>query len=350
MVATSRLFWSGETMEFLLDALHWERLDLGASDTPLQRLDGLRASLGDGAPRLWMKRDDLMARAGGGNKLRKLEYLLAEARARGASAVGSIGGPTSNHLRLTCGVGSWLGMRSFAFVTGSAAPSQGGNLHLLELIGARCIEVPDQGSVRGSGEWARARFDEECAREGLVGYWITFGGAGLVGDRGYVRMAAELASQLRGLSVEPSAIHVAVGTGGTMAGLAAGCAATLPQVEVVGWAVSPKGAQVFAGLPSVKAQIAGVLDGLRATGTTIGDSRFRLEHTQVGAGYARPTSAADEAIRLLARSEALFVDPVYTGKALAGLIAEIRAGRYHRDDDVVFVHTGGFPGLFFNAG
>jgi 1-aminocyclopropane-1-carboxylate deaminase/D-cysteine desulfhydrase-like pyridoxal-dependent ACC family enzyme len=235
----------------------------------------------------------------------------------------------------------------YAFVTGNADVDQGGNLRLLELLGATICELPPNRSVRAMAEEAQREFAARCEKDGLRGHFITFGGASLMGDLGYVLAAQELARQLDALGRRAKAIYVAVGTGGTAVGLAAGAAIFSPETEVVGYAVSPKGAQVFAGLSSVGAQIARLVAGLGEEGVAVGEPRFRFEHTQVGAGYAEPTEAADQAIRLLARSEGIFVDPVYTGKALAGLIAEVKAGRYGDDDDIVFVHTGGVPGLFF---
>jgi 1-aminocyclopropane-1-carboxylate deaminase/D-cysteine desulfhydrase-like pyridoxal-dependent ACC family enzyme len=325
------------------------RLELGARETPLEPLDRLRRELGRG-PRLWIKRDDLMSRALGGNKLRKLEFLLHDARADGATAVGTIGGPTSNHLRITACASTWLGFRPYCFVVGDTSVSQGGNLRLLELLGATVCDASTRGSIREAGERARAEFETRCQSEGLRGFWITFGGASIRGDLGYVLAARELAAQLASLSVQvrPRAIFVAVGTGGTFTGLVAGAAMYLPTVEVVGYAVSPKGAQVFSGLPSVASQITRLSDRLRAEGATISEPRFRFEHGQVGKGYAEPTEAADRAIRLLARTEGIFLDPVYTGKAFAGLLSELEAERFNEDDDVIFVHTGGLPGLFFD--
>lgn len=288
-----------------------------------------------------------MSRALGGNKLRKLEFLLWEARRAGATAIGTIGGPTSNHLRITASAALQLGMKPYAFVAGNADVAQGGNLRLLELLGATICELGSGRSAAEMANDARDDFASRCVEAGVRGHFITYGGASLAGDLGYVLGARELAGQLSAIGRKPTALYVAVGTGGTAVGLAVGAALYLPETDVVGYAVTAKGAQVFAGLGSVTAQIARLAAAVRATGATLPEPRFRMEHGQVGTGYAEDTVAATEAIELLARTEGIFVDPVYTGKALAGLIAEVRAGRYVETDDVVFVHTGGLPGLFF---
>ena len=337
-----------------LEGLLAQRLDLGARNTPLEPLDRLRSALGC-APRLWIKRDDVMSRALGGNKLRKLEFLLWEAQRAGATAIGTIGGPTSNHLRITASAALQLGMKPYAYVAGNADIAQGGNLRLLQLLGATICELGSGRSALEMANEARDDFAARCGKEGLRGHFITYGGASLAGDLGYVLGARELATQLSALGRKPTALYVAVGTGGTAVGLAVGAALYLPETDVVGYAVTAKGAQVFAGLGSVGAQLGRLVAAVRAampaalpaTGATLPEPRFRMDHGQLGAGYAEATDAATEAIELLARTEGIFVDPVYTGKALAGLIAEVRAGRYAESDDVIFVHTGGLPGLFF---
>jgi 1-aminocyclopropane-1-carboxylate deaminase/D-cysteine desulfhydrase-like pyridoxal-dependent ACC family enzyme len=324
-----------------------DRLDLGASDTPLHALDSLRGHLGPRAPRLWLKRDDLMPRALGGNKLRKLEFLLAEARARHARSVATIGGPTSNHLRITAAATCWLGMRPVAYVIGNADRAQGGNLELLHLLGALVVEVPRQLSLREAGAWAQQDFATRGLANEEPGFWITFGGACLKGDWGYVRAGQEIVAQLARLGRRPRALFSAIGTGGTFVGLAAGTAISSPETETIGYAVTPKGAQVFSGLPSIPSQLNRLVSALREAGCPVADPRIRVEYGELGAGYAEPTEAAQAAIELLARTEAIFLDPVYTGKAFAGLLSEIRSGRFTPEDDLVFVHTGGQPGLFF---
>jgi 1-aminocyclopropane-1-carboxylate deaminase/D-cysteine desulfhydrase-like pyridoxal-dependent ACC family enzyme len=326
------------------DPLLGPRLDLGATGTPLERADRLRAVLGRDCPTLWLKRDDFQPIAFGGNKLRKLELLLHDARSAGATAVGTVGGPTSNHLRLTAAAALRVGLSPHAYVLGDPSPAQGGNLRLLELLGVAPVGISAEGGVRDQVARARAHFETNVTEAGGRGFWIDLGGASLRGDLSYVGCAREIAADLAARGRRPAALYAAVGTGGTCAGLAVGCALFCPDAEVVGYAVNAKGTQVFAGLPSVNGQIARLRQHLQAP-----EARFRLLHTEVGAGYAVPTASAKEAIELLARTEGSFLDPVYTGKAMAGLLGELRAGRFRPEDDVVFIHTGGGPGLFFRA-
>jgi 1-aminocyclopropane-1-carboxylate deaminase/D-cysteine desulfhydrase-like pyridoxal-dependent ACC family enzyme len=328
-----------------LDDLFRRRVDLGATGTPLERLDRLRARLG-GGPRLWVKRDDLMSRGLGGNKLRKLELLLHDARAEGAGAIGTIGRPTSNHARLTAAACRLLDLECHAFLMGLDDAPRSGNAHLLDLLGARVHALAGGRRAADAEREARARFAEACAADGRRGFWITWGANSVRGALGYVLAAREIAAQLAADGERLAAVFLAMGTGGTLAGLAPGAALFLPGAEVVAYAVSPAGAQVAGGLPDVAEQVAAVAAALEAAGAPVPTPRFRVEHSEVGEGYARPTAAAGAAARLLAETEALFVDPVYTAKALAGLLAELRAARYADGDAVLFLHTGGTPELF----
>ena len=162
-----------------LEGLLGQRLDLGARDTPLEPLVRLRTALGC-APRLWVKRDDVMSRALGGNKLRKLEFLLWEARRAGATAIGTIGGPTSNHLRITASAALQLGMKPYAFVAGNADVAQGGNLRVLELLGATICELGSGRSAAEMANDARDDFARRCVEAGVRGHFITYGGASLI--------------------------------------------------------------------------------------------------------------------------------------------------------------------------
>jgi 1-aminocyclopropane-1-carboxylate deaminase/D-cysteine desulfhydrase-like pyridoxal-dependent ACC family enzyme len=178
------------------------------------------------------------------------------------------------------------------------------------------------------------------------GFWITWGANSVRGALGYVIAAREIADQLRALGeAPPEAVFLALGTGGTLAGLAPGCTLHLPDTEVVGYAVSPQGAQVAGGLPAIAEQITRATDYLGKGDASRIQPRYRVEYSQVGDGYGRPTAGSTEAIRLLAQTEAIFVDPVYTAKAFAGLLAEWRAGRFDARASVLFLHTGGVPEL-----
>jgi L-cysteate sulfo-lyase len=290
--------------------------------TPLDPAPRLAATLGLAPGDLWIKRDDLTD-LGGGNKVRKLEHLVAEALAAGATVLVTSGGAQSNHARMTAAAAARVGLRAVLVLGGTALAGRPGNLALDELLGAE-IMLADG----ASGAELDHRVDQVADRlraDGEIPAILPFGGSSVVGARGYLACAAELAHQA------PDAAHVvvAVGSGGTMAGLVAG----LGRERVLGidtGAVTDPVERVAA----LVAQLGG------------GSSGLRLDRDQVGDGYGRLTPAAAAAMRTAARTEGLLLDPVYTGKALAGLAAAAAEGIIRPGERTVFVHTGGLPGLF----
>ena len=300
-------------------------LQLSHWPTPLDRAPRLAAALGLGADDLWVKRDDLTD-LGGGNKVRKLEHLVAEALAAGSTVLVASGGAQSNHARMTAAAAARVGLRAVLVLGGTALAGRPGNLALDELLGAEIVIADGL-----SGALLDDRVGEVAARlraAGEVPAVLPFGGSSAVGARGYVACAAELQEQA------PDAAHVvvAVGSGGTMAGLVAG----LGQERVLGidtGATSDPEQRVAA----IVAELGGAAD------------RLRLDRDQVGDGYGRLTPAAASAMRTAARTEGLLLDPVYTGKALAGLAAAAAEGIVQPGERTVFVHTGGLPGLFGHA-
>jgi len=300
-------------------------LQLSHWPTPLDRAPRLAAALGLGADDLWVKRDDLTD-LGGGNKVRKLEHLVAEALAAGATVLVASGGAQSNHARMTAAAAARVGLRAVLVLGGTALAGRPGNLALDELLGAEIVLADGL-----SGTALDDRVGEVAARlraAGEVPAVLPFGGSSAVGARGYVACAAELREQA------PDAAHVvvAVGSGGTMAGLVAG----LGQERVLG---------IDTGATSDPVQrVAAIVTELGGTA-----DRLRLDRDQVGDGYGRLTPAAASAMRTAARTEGLLLDPVYTGKALAGLAAAAAEGIVQPGERTVFVHTGGLPGLFGHA-
>jgi L-cysteate sulfo-lyase len=290
--------------------------------TPLDPAPRLGAALGLRAADLWVKRDDLTD-LGGGNKVRKIEYLVGEAVAAGATVLVTSGGAQSNHARTTAAAAARLGLRAVLVLGGTALAGRPGNLALDELLGARVLVA---GELSGP---ALDRRVEEVAEQlragGEVPAVLPFGGSSAVGARGYVDCAAEIDRQA------PDAAHVvvAVGSGGTMAGLVAG----LGTERVLG---IDTGA-----VPDPAQRVAALVAALGG-----GPGALRLDRDQVGEGYARLTSAAVTAMRTAARTEGLLLDPVYTGKAIAGLASAVNEGIVRPGERTVFVHTGGLPGLF----
>ncbi|HEY0533747.1 MAG TPA: pyridoxal-phosphate dependent enzyme [Actinoplanes sp.] len=276
---------------------------LGSWPTPVESAPRLAARLG--LAELWFKRDDLSGLGGGGNKVRKLEYTCAQAIAAGADTVITSGGPQSNHARLTAAAAARLGLRCVLVLGGGKRASRG-NLLLDDLAGAE---------VRWVGE---TPLDEAVERERGSAFVIPFGGSNPTSIAGYATCAREIKEQVEDFDV----VITALGSGGTMAGLVE----ELGPRRVVG---VDTGA-----VPDPRTTVAALLGG------AVAPAALRIDRNQVGAGYAALTDPVRDALALTARSEGVFLDPTYTGRAMASLIA----GGY--GDRVVFLHTGGLPGLF----
>ncbi len=327
-----------------------DRMPLGTFPTPLQELTRLSEQLR--GPRLFLKRDDMTGLGLGGNKLRKLEYAMAEARALGATTVITIGGPQSNHVRLTAAAANRLGLKTVLVLRGDEPPAATGNLLVDRILGAAEIHFVGAEGFPSKGELDRIA-DEEADRiakrlraEGEVPYIIPNGCKAIHGAFGYAGCVLETVSQLRDLHVAPDAILSAVGTSSTLTGLILGsCLYAHGEIDVIGISVANPA-------EPVTERIAVQLDEAVARlelDLTIPHSAIRILDDYVGAGYGIPTEGMKEAVLLTARTEGIVLDPVYTGKAMAGLIDLIRGGRFAEADVVVFLHTGGVPGLFADS-
>jgi len=279
---------------------------------------------------LWVKRDDLSGLGGGGNKVRKLRYTCAEALAAGATTIITCGAPQSNHARLTAAAAARLGIRPVLVLEGQAPAVAQGNLVLDQLAGARLVGAGDATPAQLEAEAGRQA--EQVRRDGGIPHVIPFGGSSSFAARGYADCGAELTAQLPGIEH----VVVAFGSGATMAGLVASLGAD----RVIG---IDTGA-----VPDPKARLNELLDGM--AGVRVRRSGLRIDGGQVGAGYAALSPAIIAAMRLAARTEGIFLDPVYTARALAGLIDCVRDGRIEAGDRTVFLHTGGLPGLFGHPG
>lgn len=308
--------------------------------TPIEPLDRLSEELG--GPRVWVKRDDLLGLAGGGNKTRKLEFLMADALSMGATAVITTGAPQSNHCRLTAAAAAREGLDCHLVieerVPGSYSRNASGNNFLFHLLGVTSITVVAAGAdLAASMESLRAAHETE----GRVSYVIPGGGSNPIGALGYVACADEILQQSLESGVSFDAIICASGSGGTHAGLLAGL---IPQggPPVEGISVRFNSARQRERLTPLLNSTLELL-GTPAAG---GEERISVRDQYVGDGYSIPTEAMVEAVRLLARTEAVLLDPVYTGKAMAGLIDLVRNGHWAASDNILFVHTGGAPALF----
>lgn len=340
------------------------RQSLGFYPTPLHRLDRLSAQLG---VNLYIKRDDFSGISlFGGNKVRKLEYLLGQAVAQGCDSVITFGATQSNHAMQTAAAARRCGLQPILFLVDLVDTREArANLLLDSLYDAEIHIVPapdgEEAAEARSRQLADARI-KELEREGRRVALIPMGGASAVGSAGFIGGWLELREQCQQLSIAPDYVFQATGTGSTLAGMVAGKAMTggRPQLvgvqdsgqdtghehahdaQLVAVQVSPKDGG-YAGRITRLANEALQLIGAKATAT---EQLFKLDADHWAPGYEQPNEKANEAIRLLARTEGLLADPVYTGKALAGMLSWIKDGRVPNGSTVVFLHTGGATALF----
>jgi len=317
------------------------RIFLAHLPTPLERLDRLTKELG--GPEIWIKRDDCTGLSTGGNKTRKLEFLMAEAEAMGADMVMTQGATQSNHARQTAAFAAKLGIECHILLedrTGSNDPNynHNGNVLLDHLHGAKTEKRPGGGDMNAEMEEAA----EKLRADGRKVYTIPGGGSNPTGALGYVNCAFELVNQAneRGLVID-RLVH-ATGSAGTQAGLIAGLKALNAQIPLLGFGVrAPKDKQednVYK-LACATAEKLGC-PGVVAREDVVADTDY------VGPGYGIPRADTIEAIRMFAELEGILLDPVYSGKGAAGLIDYCRKGRFRQGERIVFLHTGGAAGLF----
>ncbi|HST49379.1 D-cysteine desulfhydrase family protein [Jatrophihabitans sp.] len=302
------------------------RVTLGSWPTALEPAPRLAAALGLGSEDLWIKREDLGGLGAGGNKLRKLEFTVGAALADGADTLVTLGGAQSNHARLTAAVGARLGLRVVLVFPGRYAGIRNGNVALAGLFGAQVHWAGDVDFV-GLAEVAHG-ITERLRADGARPVLLPLGGSSATGALGYEEAGRELLGQLPDLHTAV----VALGSGGTMAGLVAALGPDRVLGVDVGAVADPAG---------VVAEFASQV-GPRA----VAGEQLRIDRDQVGAGYATVGEPVVEAMRLVARTEALVLDPIYTGRAMAALVAAVRAGTVTAGVPTVFLHTGGLPGLF----
>ena len=309
--------------------------------TPIEKLARLSAELG--GPTIYIKRDDLLGLAGGGNKTRKLEFLVAEALQQGADTLITCGAVQSNHCRLTLAAAVKEGLKCRLVleerVPGSYKPESGGNNFLFQLMGVEKITVAKGGSDMTAAMQAVA---DEVAAEGRKAYVIPGGGSNPVGATGYAACAQEILAQIFDLGIDIDRIICASGSAGTHAGLVTGFYGSNSNLPVIGVNVSrPKVDQeeLVYDLVQRTANHIGLPADIPAEAVVCFDE-------YVGPGYSLPTPEMAEAVRMLARLEGVLIDPVYTGKAMAGLIDLVRKGTFDKDENILFVHTGGSPALY----
>lgn len=323
------------------------RLSLAHLPTPLHDAVRLRDALGGPArcPRILIKRDDLTALGLGGNKARKLEYLVADAQTRGATTLITTGAVQSNHARMTAAAACVAGMRCVLVLTATSEhPPLAGNLLLDRVYGAtvRLVPAVDPMLAVGQDEAVVAEVVAEEQAQGRTPYVIPVGGSSGVGVLGYVGGTAELVEQLAAMRVSPSRLYFASGSRGTQAGLTLGALLCEASYRVYGVAVSAgepekiERARRIANEASARLNLPERLD----LPDLVTDQAF------IGDGYGIPTDGGLEAIALTAQAEAIVLDPCYTSKGMAALIHHVRSGELSASDTVVFLHTGGMPAIF----
>lgn len=317
------------------------RVALGHWPTPLDDCPRLTEALG--GPRILVKRDDVNGLGVGGNKLRKAEFLLGKALAEGADTIVTFGAVQTNHGRQTAAACARLGLRCELVLTkdvpmSGEAYERSGNLVLDDLYGAHVHLCDTQKDANDAYD----RILATAAAEGRTVATIPVGGSNAVGVLGYVAAAEELRTQLDGLRVDR--VVVAVGSAGTAAGLALG-------IQLLDWPVILDGACISHTKEESTADIRRLAGETAALlGVPAGDlAHVRVSDGAVGPGYGIPTPGMWDALRLFARTEGITLDPVYSGKAAAALVAAVRSGAIGADETVVFVHTGGLPSLFAYA-
>jgi D-cysteine desulfhydrase len=309
--------------------------------TPIERVPRFSKALG--GPDIYIKRDDLLGLTAGGNKTRKLEFLVADALAQGADTLITCGAVQSNHCRLTLAAAVKEGLKCrFVLeerVPGSFDPKASGNIFLYNLLGIEQIRVVQAGSdLMGEME----RVAQELAAEGRKGYAIPVGGSNAIGATGYVACAQEILDQTFDMGLDIDAVVCASGSAGTQAGLVAGlygCSMNMPVIGINVSRTREEQEDIVYRLVRETADYVGVnLEIPRDAVTCFGD--------YVGPGYSLPTPEMAEAVTLLARTEGILLDPVYTGKAMAGLIDLVRKAHFEKDSRILFLHTGGSPALY----
>ena len=317
------------------------RLELAKLPTPLDHVENLGKSLGD--LDLWFKRDDLTGFGLGGNKVRSLEYLAADAMEVNSNILITGGSPGSNHVRTTMAVAAHLGLKGVAVLSGTRPSKANGNLLLNQLLDAKLVFTgnPDRSYID-------KYIEDEAERlrgKGESPYMIRRGGVSSLGCIGYVSAAVEICSQLQSLNLNPDILLCATGCGVTQAGLLVGFKLMGLNCRLYGITVSRTRDECIA---YIKQLINETEDVLGLDSRVKNDEIFVFDE-YIGEGYSVPTSEGIDAIRLVAQTEGIFLDPIYTGKAMAGLTDLVKKDLIGSDKTVIFLHTGGSPSIFSNS-
>ena len=315
------------------------RIAMAHVPTPLEPLPRLTAQLE--GPELWVKRDDQTGLATGGNKTRKLEFLVADALTQEADTLITCGAAQSNHARQTAAAAAKFGLERVLVLRGEEPSRTQGNLLLDQLLGAEVIWAGDEDLGRRMAQAA-----EVLRAEGRRPYIVPYGGSNVIGASGYVAAMEELASQCEKSDLSFDHIVLASSSGGTQAGLAVGARALGYEGRLLGISVDLLARSLKRTLVELAAATVGRL-GMDDVVFTSED--FAVNDDYLGGGYGVVSDLEREAIHTVARAEGLILDPVYTGRAFGGLLDLVRGEAIHPDERVLFWHTGGTGGLFGNT-
>ena len=311
-----------------------------AGFTPLEKLEHLSKYLA--GPNIYIKRDDLLGLTAGGNKTRKLEFLVADALAQGADTLITVGAVQSNHCRLTLAAAVKEGLRCRLVleerVPNSYDPEASGNNFLFRLLGVEAITVVPAGTDLAAAMQAVA---DDLQAQGRQGYIIPGGGSNPLGALGYVACAEEILAQTFAMGLPIDHIITSSGSGGTHAGLLVGMLGNQAHIPVTGISVRQPQAKQEANILALARSTAAMLALAEPEPAAV-----QVRDAYVGSGYSLPTESMVEAVQLLARLEGILLDPVYTGKTMAGLIDLVRQGVFGAEDNILFLHTGGSPALY----
>lgn len=330
-----------------MDLEKFPRVKIAHLPTPLEPLPRFSKAIG-GGPKLFIKRDDETGLATGGNKVRKLEFLLADAMEKGADVILTMGAPFSNHCRMTAAACSKLGLDCTLALTGEEPAQYVGNVFLSELFGADLRFFPPT-PTESASEFRKRIFEEvteDLVAEGRTPYVIPVGGATPLGELGYVLAVKEIQEQARELDVHFDHIAVCKGSGGTMAGLIVGANYYQLETTVMGFSDSPP-SELFDA--NFVARLTNQIAELIELDFRVSPEDLSIYYEYAGTGYNIPTTECARVIKLMAQTEGILLEPVYTGKTMAGIVGLSEKGILTEENTVLFMHTGGLPGLFREA-
>ena len=323
----------------------YPRVKLIHSPTPLEYLENLTQHLN--GPDIYIKRDDCTGLAFGGNKSRKLEFLIGDALKNKADVIITAGAVQSNHCRQTAAAATKFGMECIIVAKPSWSKEYNGNLFLDELLGAKLVlleednEALDQGG-KLSMEETIENLMADLKTKGKNPYYIPVGGSNSIGSLGYISMTMELIAQANEMGIEIGSMVAASGSGGTQTGMILGADVEKSGIQTVGMAISSDATIVIPKLKDLCNQTSDYYE----LGLSYEEKDIIFNDNYIGEGYGIPSEEMIKAVKLLARKEGIILDPVYSGKAFAGMVDLIKKGYFDKSKAVVFIHTGGTPALF----